>query len=224
MAVMYSKLGGCLGVTSKLGPLARTDLWAGVKGLLERLMTHCRVKFFIRRTLGWPTGGWRVGLSSQEMVLFSWEDWGALCLGWMPMALPDWPCWIARLTCMGRACGLGNTASFAGRKESSGLGRAAAFTRGKVSSCQERIASFARRKVSNCWRDRRNACCLTVCLGNAASFAGGKESSGLGGLGRAATYAWGKVSNCQRRVRRDAWCLTAYWGGITGLGSNCLLP
>ena len=40
MAVIYSKLGGCLGVTAKLGPLARTDLWAGVKGLLERLMTH----------------------------------------------------------------------------------------------------------------------------------------------------------------------------------------
>ena len=40
MAVMYSKLGGCLGVTTKLGPLAGTDLWAGVKGLLERLMTH----------------------------------------------------------------------------------------------------------------------------------------------------------------------------------------
>ena len=40
MAVMYSKLGGCLGVTAKLGPLARTDLCAGVKGLLDRLMTH----------------------------------------------------------------------------------------------------------------------------------------------------------------------------------------
>ena len=40
MAVMYSKLGGCLGVTAKLGPLARTDLCTEVKGLLERLMTH----------------------------------------------------------------------------------------------------------------------------------------------------------------------------------------
>ena len=40
MAVMYSKLGGCLGDTAKLGPLARTDLCAGVKGLLDRLMTH----------------------------------------------------------------------------------------------------------------------------------------------------------------------------------------
>ena len=37
---MYSKLGGCLGDTTKLGPLARTDLCAGVKGLLDRLMTH----------------------------------------------------------------------------------------------------------------------------------------------------------------------------------------
>ena len=40
MAVIYSKLGSCFGVTTKLGPLARTDLCAGVKGLLDRLMTH----------------------------------------------------------------------------------------------------------------------------------------------------------------------------------------
>ena len=40
MAVMYSKLGGCLGETTKLGPLARTDLCAGVKGLLDRLLNH----------------------------------------------------------------------------------------------------------------------------------------------------------------------------------------
>ena len=40
MVVIYSKLGGCLGVTAKLGPVARTDLCAGVKGLLDRLMTH----------------------------------------------------------------------------------------------------------------------------------------------------------------------------------------
>ena len=40
MAVMYSKLGGCFGKTAKLGPLARTDLCALVKGLLDKLMTH----------------------------------------------------------------------------------------------------------------------------------------------------------------------------------------
>ena len=40
IAVIYSKLGGCLGVTAKLGLLASTDLCAGVKGLLERLITH----------------------------------------------------------------------------------------------------------------------------------------------------------------------------------------
>ena len=40
MAVIYSKLGGCLGETAKLGPLARTDLSAGVKGLLDKLMTR----------------------------------------------------------------------------------------------------------------------------------------------------------------------------------------
>ena len=40
MAVINSKLGGCLGVTTKFGCLSRTDLWAGVKGLLDKLMTH----------------------------------------------------------------------------------------------------------------------------------------------------------------------------------------
>ena len=40
MAVMYSKLEGCLGETAKLGPLASTDLHAGVKGLLDKLITH----------------------------------------------------------------------------------------------------------------------------------------------------------------------------------------
>ena len=43
MAVIYSKLGECLGVTAKLGPLASTDLCAGVKGLLERFITHFRL-------------------------------------------------------------------------------------------------------------------------------------------------------------------------------------
>ena len=37
---MYSKLGGCLGDTTKLGPLSRTDHCAWVKGLLNRFMTH----------------------------------------------------------------------------------------------------------------------------------------------------------------------------------------
>ena len=52
MAVMYSKLGGCLGETTKLGPLAGTDLCAGVKGLLDKLMTHIGLGSSIKRTLG----------------------------------------------------------------------------------------------------------------------------------------------------------------------------
>ena len=43
MAVMYSRLGGCLGDTTKLGPLASTDLWAWVKGFLDKLITHFRL-------------------------------------------------------------------------------------------------------------------------------------------------------------------------------------
>ena len=40
MAVIYSKWGEYFGETAKLGPLASTDLWAGVKGLLDKLITH----------------------------------------------------------------------------------------------------------------------------------------------------------------------------------------
>ena len=40
MTVMYSRLGGCLGVATKLGPLVSTDLCAWVKGLLDKLITH----------------------------------------------------------------------------------------------------------------------------------------------------------------------------------------
>ena len=57
MAVMYSKLGGCLGVTTKLGPLAKTDLWAGVKGLLERFMAHLGLGSSLEEPWGAYWGG-----------------------------------------------------------------------------------------------------------------------------------------------------------------------
>ena len=57
MAVMYSKLGGCLGVTTKLGPLAKTDLRAGVKGLLERFMTHLGLGSSLEEPWGSLLGG-----------------------------------------------------------------------------------------------------------------------------------------------------------------------
>ena len=79
MAVIYFKLGSCLGVTAKLGPLARTDLCAGVKGLLERLMTPLGLGSSVKDPWGSLLGG-VVVLSSWEIALFSWEAWGALCL------------------------------------------------------------------------------------------------------------------------------------------------
>ena len=76
MAVMYSKLGGCLGETAKFGPLAKTDFCALVKGLLEKFMTH----FGLGSSLGEePWGllcllGWGEGLASWELALLdAWE-------------------------------------------------------------------------------------------------------------------------------------------------------
>ena len=71
-----------MGDTTKLGPLASTDLCAGVKGLLDRLMTH----FGLGSSKEDPWGSLLgvVGLvPSQELVLlaqivalFPWEAWG----------------------------------------------------------------------------------------------------------------------------------------------------
>ena len=66
MAVMYFKLAGCLGKTTKFGPLAKTDLCVLVKGLLDMFMTH----FVLGSLLGE-------------------EPWGLLCLlGWGDALLP----------------------------------------------------------------------------------------------------------------------------------------
>ena len=71
MAVIYSKLGGCLGETAKLGPLASTDLCAGVKGLLDKLITL-------------------FGLGSSKGE----EPWGACCLlGGVDLASWEVPAW-----------------------------------------------------------------------------------------------------------------------------------
>ena len=105
MAVMYSKLGGFLGVTAKLGPLARTDLWARVKGLLDKLMTHLGLGSSLEDPWGsllvWVwVPSWELVLSAWEAVLSSWEAWDALCLvDHLKPCLPDltwlptWPAW-----------------------------------------------------------------------------------------------------------------------------------
>ena len=97
MAVMYSKLGGCFGGTTKLGPLARTDLCAGVKGLLDKLMTLFGLGSSGEDPWGSLLGGLGVGwlsqepaLSAWEAVLFPWEAWRALCLAeHLGFCLPD---------------------------------------------------------------------------------------------------------------------------------------
>ena len=78
MAVIYSKLGGCLGVTAKLGPLARTDLCAGVKGLLERLMTHLGLGSSLEEPWLDLWGGCEGGGPSLEVAQASGEGW----VGW----------------------------------------------------------------------------------------------------------------------------------------------
>ena len=108
---MYSKLGGCLGETTKLGPLARTDICAGVKGLLDKLMIHLGLGSSMEEA--WELlltillvgeevlPPWKLALPAWGVVPFSWEaweDWRALCLS------ENLPTWLPRetsLSCWG---------------------------------------------------------------------------------------------------------------------------
>ena len=75
-------LGGCLGDTTKLGPLARTDLCAWVKGLLDRLMTHFGLGSSKEDSWGRLLGvcgwfpSWELVLLTWGVALFPWEAWG----------------------------------------------------------------------------------------------------------------------------------------------------
>ena len=106
MAVMYSKLGGCLGETAKLGPLARTEPCTCVKGLLDKLMTHLGLgpstgelwgllALMLYGGLLPPLG---VALFAWEVAFPPWEAWEALSLAEcmlplendLPELLPPW--------------------------------------------------------------------------------------------------------------------------------------
>ena len=209
---MYSKLGGCLGVTTKLGPLARTDLWAGVKGLLERLMTHLGLgSSFEEPWVGLP-GGVEEGMLSWEVVLATWEDCVGLCQGGT-YYLAYLPWGVIALPCMGGVRGLrgaislpmwkersslGGIVFFPWGKENNTLGRAVIFW-GKMYSSGERIASFSRRKVSNC-QSRETTWCLGI--RGTVTFRGKVYSC----WERIASFPGRKVSNC--RSRKYALCLT----------------
>ena len=69
IAVMYSGLGGCLGETAKLGPLASTDLWAWVRGLLDKLIPHFRLGFSSVLPLEEPQGVLALALTACLLAL-----------------------------------------------------------------------------------------------------------------------------------------------------------
>ena len=104
MAVIYSKLGGCLGVTAKLGPLARTDLCTGVKGLLERLMTHLGLGSSLEEPWldlrGCGGGGPSLEVA-QALGKVEWvEAWGK------PSTLPVYPGGVGIVPCLGCLLGV----------------------------------------------------------------------------------------------------------------------
>ena len=172
MAVIYSKLGGCLGVTAKLGPLARTDLCAGVKGLLERLMTHLGLGSSLEEPWldlwgGVEEGAFPGGCAGLRGRL------SGLKPGGKPSTLPVYPGGVGIVPCLGCPLGviggLGRIVFFpsgTGPRLRGVRGRAVSFWV-KLCSSRGRIASFPGRKVSNCQcLDVRGSLtnCLIVCL------------------------------------------------------------
>ena len=190
MAVIYSKLGGCLRLTTKLGPLARTDLCGGVKGLLDRLMTHLGLGSSGEDPWGSLLWVWGVGLLSWVPALSAWGG-SAVTLGSLEGPLPSWmPAWpgtlIAWLTCLGRVFP----------------------SRGKVNTClggwgSHWTASFLRGKGSY-----QPACCLgglgnlTACW-QTASFPGGR-------WGPAWLPAWDELLASLEGRWAPAWEVTAW--------------
>ena len=160
MAVIYSKLGGCLGVTAKLGPLARTDLCAGVKGLLERLMTHLGLGSSLEEPWLDLRGVWRRGAFPGGCTGLQGRLSG-LKPGGVPSTLPVYPGGVSIVPCLGWPLriigyrwriGLGRIVFFpcgSGPGLRGLRGRAVSFW-GKLYSSWGRIASFPGRKVSNC--------------------------------------------------------------------------
>ena len=82
---MYCRLGGCLGDTTKLGPLASTYLWAWVEGLLDKLITHFRMGSSDELPLREP---WR--LLTLAACLIAWGTWGRAALSLWELVLTAW--------------------------------------------------------------------------------------------------------------------------------------
>ena len=99
MAVMYSRLGRCLGVTTKLGPLASNDLWAWVKCLLDKLMIHLGLGF----SKEFPLGDHQ-GLLTLLECLLVWEAWRRVVLAPWELVLYVWgemlDAWASALTAL----------------------------------------------------------------------------------------------------------------------------
>ena len=101
MAVMYSKLGGCLGVTDIVGSFSQNRPLSWCQGFAGEVNDPIRVGIFIGRSLGGLVGGVVVVLSSLGDSAVLLGSLGCPVPVRMPETLPDWPILIIRLTCLG---------------------------------------------------------------------------------------------------------------------------
>ena len=116
IASVYSRLGGYLGETAKLGSLARMDLWAWVKGLLDKLITHFRLGSSSVLPVGEPWGLLTLALATCLLACGN-KGWAALS-PW-ELVLTAWgealTAWVLELSaCGGSAISLGDCADCLG--------------------------------------------------------------------------------------------------------------
>ena len=96
---MYSKLGGCLGVTAYVGSFSQNRPLSLGQGLLERLRTHLGVGIFLGRSWGPSRGVGAVVFPGDSVVLLGGLG-NPIPIG-TPIAWPDGPIRSVGLTCLG---------------------------------------------------------------------------------------------------------------------------
>ena len=246
IAVIYSNLGGCLEVTAKLGPLASTDLCAGVKGLLDKLITHfglgsskgeepCRVLCLLGKDLAswealawgdatWGTAlsGWETTLSTLGVVpacLVELPAWG-MCLAWealSPCRVPDSLAKYSTL-CLKSTVLWRLGAACLGNIT---LGKSAVFWGGLGTACLgELILCWWKSAIY--WGGLGTACLgeLTLCWWKSAIYWGSLGTACLGDitLGKSTVFQGGLGTACLGELTLCWWKSAIYWGS---LGTAC---
>ena len=186
MVVMYSRLGGCLGVTTKLGPLAsKVPLSLGKR--FARYVNDPLTHGVFQCILGLALPAW--GRRANYLGRTSYLGRSAACLGFSACTVCGHPWLGTSAACLGKVClnCLRRRATCIGGTDTSCLGRSANCL-GRTSCLGRNVTSLA---LSAC------IACSHAWVGTSAAFLGKVSPNCLGGratcLGDLILAAWIEV-------------------------------